>query len=325
VLLAPVDVFGRAMLARSLVPELVGWAALALAVDLAVLALVLRLDVNYAESSIATSQRIYRRLEQARRGAGLAWAAGSQPKLHLPPLPWLGGAGPIVRRQLIHAVRSARGLLFFLIFMGIPMGMVLVGSGHGPRGAVGALPGILVFVTIFFTQMVPFDFRGDLDHMESLKSLPLASVAIAAGQLVVPTLVLTVIHVLVLGVAAAMIQGAVTVLLAVAVFSLPFNFVLVGVENLLFLLFPARMTPSTPGDFQHMGRAMVLLAVKMLVLVGCCGLPAAFGGIAYLVFGGSWTAAISVSWLLLAIECAMLVPCVAAAYRKFDVSVDTPP
>ncbi len=325
VLLAPMEVFGRTILAGSLVPELVGWGVLAAAIDLALLALVLRLDVNYAESAIAASRRLYRRMEQVRRGGGLAWTAASQPKMHLPWLPWLGGAGPIVRRQLIHAVRTARGLLFFLIVMGMPFGIMLVASRGDHKVAIGALPGVLMFITVFFTQMVPFDFRGDLDHMESLKSLPLGSVPIAAGQLVVPTLIMTGIHLVVLGVAAAMVDGAGTVLLAMAVFSVPFNFLLIGVENLLFLLFPTRMQPATPGDLQHIGRMMVLLAAKMLVLVACCGVAAALGGIAYLVGGGSWIAALSVSWLVVAIGCTALVPCVAAAYRKFDVSVDTPP
>jgi len=325
VLLAPMEVFGRTILAGSLVPELVGWGALAAAIDLAFLVLVLRLDVNYAESAIAASQRLYRRLEQVRRGGGLAWTVGSQPKMHLPGLPWLGGAGPIVRRQLIGAVRTARGLLFFLVVMGIPMGIILVGSRQNHSAAMGALPGVLIFITFIFTQMVPFDFRGDLDHMDLLKSLPLGSVPIAAGQLVVPTLILTGIHLVVLGVAAAMVPGAAAVLLAVAVFSVPFNFLLIGVENLLFLLFPTRMAPATPGDLQHIGRMMVLVAAKMLVLVACFGVAAALGAIAYFVCGRSWIAALSVSWLVVATGCAALVPCVAAAYRKFDVSVDTPP
>ena len=325
VLLAPMEVFGRTILARSLLPELVGWGALAAAIDLALLVLVLRLDVNYAESAIAASQRLYRRLEQVRRGGGLAWTAASQPKMHLPALPWLGGAGPIVRRQLIHAVRTARGLLFLLILFGIPIGMMLFISRQSHSVAMGGLPGLLIFITFFFTQMVPFDFRGDLDHMESLKSLPLGSVPIAAGQLVVPILILSGIHLVVLAVAAAMVPGAAAVLLAVAVFSVPFNLLLIGVENLLFLLFPTRMQATTPGDLQHVGRLMVLLAVKMLVLVGCFGVAAALGGIAYFVCGRSWIAALSVSWLVLAIGCAALVPCVAAAYRKFDVSLDTPP
>ena len=324
-LLAPMEVFGRTMLAGSLVPELVGWGALAAAIDLALLVLVLRLDVNYADSAIAASQRLYRRLEQVRRGGGLAWTAGSQPKMHLPGLPWLGGAGPIVRRQLIHAVRTARGMLFFLVVMGIPLGIMLVGSRQNHSVAIGALLGVLMFVTFFFTQMVPFDFRGDLDHMDVLKSLPMGSVPIAAGQLVVPTLIMTGIQLVVLGVAAAMVEGAGTVLLAMALFSVPFNFLLIGVENLLFLLFPTRMHATTPGDLQHVGRMMVLLAAKMLVLVGCCGVAAALGAIAYFVCGRSWIAALSVSWLVVATGCVALVPCVAAAYRKFDVSVDTPP
>jgi len=250
---------------------------------------------------------------------------GSQPKMHLPALPWLGGAGPIVRRQLIGAVRTARGLLLLLLVMAFPMGIMLFTSRQQHHATVGSLSGFLLFVTFFFTQMVAFDFRGDLDHMESLKSLPLRSAAVAAGQLVVPTLIMTGVHLVVLGVAAAMVEGAAAVLLAVAVFSAPFNFLLIGVENLLFLLFPTRMQPTTPGDLQHIGRLMVLLAAKMLVLLGCCGVAAALGAIAYLVGGGSWIAALSVSWLVVAIGCAALVPCVAAAYRKFDVSVDTPP
>jgi len=325
VLLAPVDAFGRTILAESLVPELIGWGALAVAIDLALLLLVLRLDVNYAESAIAASQRLYRRLQQVRRGGGLAWTAASQPKLRVPAFPWLGGAGPIVRRQLIGAVRTARGLFFFLLLMGIPMGMMLMGSRQNHNAAIGALPGVLAFLTVFFTQMVPFDFRGDLDHMDVLKSLPLRSTAIAAGQLVVPTLIMTGVHLVVLGAAAAMVEGAGNVLLAMAVFSVPFNFLLIGVENLLFLLFPTRMQATNPGDLQQVGRLMVLLAAKMLALVACCGVAAALGAIAYLVVGGSWIAALWVSWLVLAIGCAALVPCVAAAYRKFDVSVDTPP
>ncbi len=113
-------------------------------------------------------------------------------------------------------------------------------------------------------------------------------------------------------------------LAAVAAFSLPFNFLLVAVENLLFLLFPARIQPTTPGDLQHVGRMMVLLAAKMLVLVVLCGLAAAVGGVTY-ALARSWIAAGAAAWLVLAVGCAALVPSVAAAYRRFDVSVDTPP
>ena len=325
ILLAPADVFARAILAETLVPALLGWGALALVIDLGLLMVVLRLDVNYADSAIAASRKLYDRLERVRRGGALAWGAEGMARVRLPQLPRLGGAGPIARRQLIHAVRTSKGLAFILLVMAVPIAIMLTSSRQDHKIGMAMLPGMLGFATIFLIQMVPFDFRGDLDRMESLKALPLSSTAIVAGQLAVPTLVLTAIHLLIVAVWAAVVTGPLGALLVIAVVSLPFNFLLVGLENLLFLVFPARMTPTTPGDLQHMGRTIVLLAAKMLLLTICCGLAVGLAAIAYFVCGRSWIAAVSVAWLVLVAFGAILVPCVAAAYRRFDVSLDTPP
>ena len=56
-------------------------------------------------------------------------------------------------------------------------------------------------------------------------------------------------------------------LLAAAVFAPLYNFVLIVVENLLFLLFPTRVMVTTPGDFQAMGRN-VLTQLGKLVGIG---------------------------------------------------------
>ncbi len=324
VLLAPVEVFGRTILAGTLLPELVGWGALALLIDLALLTLVLRLDVNYQDAAITASQKLYRRLKQARRGS-LGWAAKGTGWVRLPPLPGLGGAGPIIRKQLIHAARTAPGLLFFLIVMSLPLIIMFVNSTQDARMVTAVLPGVLVFFTLIFSQAMTFDFRGDLDQMESLKALPLRESAVAAGQLVVPSLVLTLFHLVVLGLGALAIRQVPLVLAAMASFTLPLNFLIISLENLMFLIFPARLMPAMPGDLQHVGRTIVLLAAKVLVLLALCGLAAGLGGIAYFVCGGSWIAALSVAWLVLATFGVILVPCVAAAYRRFDVSLDTPP
>jgi len=58
------------------------------------------------------------------------------------------------------------------------------------------------------------------------------------------------------------------------------NFLVFGVENLLFLWFPTRLVPSTPGDFQLMGRHILLMMAKMLVLMAALMLAAIPAGAA---------------------------------------------
>ncbi len=49
-------------------------------------------------------------------------------------------------------------------------------------------------LTLLLTRMVAFDFRGDLDSMDWLKSLPLRPISITLGQLATPVLLLTAIQ-----------------------------------------------------------------------------------------------------------------------------------
>src|SRR5439155_27372350 len=117
---------------------------------------------------------------------------------------------------------------------------------------------------------VAFDFRSDLDRMDVLKTLPLSAGALAVGQLIAPTVVLSTVQWL--GVAALALTGprAEVVSLAVAVLVVPVNFLLFGLENLLFLLFPTRLVNVTPGDFQALGRRLLLVMLK-LVAFGVVG------------------------------------------------------
>jgi len=172
--------------------------------------------------------------------------------------------------------------------------------------------------------MLAFDFRGDLDYMDWAKSLPLRPVAIVLGQLAAPVLFMTAIHVAFLSTVAAFSQGSRLMLLAAMLFSPPLNFLIFGVDNLLFLLFPFRAVATTPGDMQHIGRNMVEFFAKMLVLALCCGAAAALGALVYWISGESWVAALAMSWLGLLFCGCLLVPCIAWAFRKFDVATDTP-
>ena len=113
-------------------------------------------------------------------------------------------------------------------------------------------------------------------------------------------------------------------LLAAAAFALPVNVLLFGLENLVFLLFPSRSTAVAPADFQTIGRTMVEFAVKMLILTFCGGLAALVGAAAYFIAGRAWAAFAVAAWTVLSLTAISVVPALVWAYRRFDVSVDTP-
>lgn len=222
-------------------------------------------------------------------------------------------------------MRSARGFLIFLLIMGVVITGTLFSLKEGPgQGVLIALGSQVLMLTIIFARALPFDFRGDMDHIESLKVLPLGSTAIAVGQLVAPVLMMTTIHLILLAIVASLRVVSPIALLQIAVFTLPFNFLLFAMENLFFLLFPIRMVAATPGDLQHVGRTMVEMFVKIIALAAVCCTAGGFGWAAYWLSGGSQLAAVATAWPILAAAAALLVPCVAWAYRRFDVSVDTP-
>jgi hypothetical protein len=106
---------------------------------------------------------------------------------------------------------------------------------------------------------------------------------------------------------------------------LPFNLLLFALENLLFLWFPTRLMPWTPGDFQMIGRHMLLFFGRILCLGLALGSAAVVGVVVYLIAGRSWPPALIAAWFVLAAYAVGMIPLVALAFRKFDVSRDTPP
>jgi hypothetical protein len=322
VVLFPFDVFGHVLTAESFVPGLIGWGAAALAIDLGLLGLAMWLDVNFLEASIAVSQKIYQRTQRIRSGAG--WSAAATSRGKLPMLPWLGGAGPIARNQLLKLVRGSPRLIIFVVLMGVAICVPAILSRHAGADVTGFFAMQMGMITLMVVRTLPFDFRGDLDHLEQLKSLPLSAAAITVGELFGPVLLLTALHVASVLVAAAFLESGRTVLFAIAAFALPFNWLLFGVENFFFLLFPSRVTPGAAGSFQFFGRMIVESLVRALVLGMLMGIAALFGWVVYLLAGDSWPAALLAAWAWLAMEATLAIPCVAWAFRRFDVSVNTP-
>jgi hypothetical protein len=331
VAVAPFEVFTSAMFADRWFPDLVGWGAGALAIDVALLAIVLRLDANYVETAATISQKVYERIRRSKQGGGIAMPVGAGARrLRLPGLPWMGGTGPVAWRQLLIVLRTSRHLLLTsMVVVGmVGAGLVFApGTGRGAQTAT-AVPwfgvGMTFYMTFVFTMQLPWAFRGDLDHLEFLKTLPMAPLSLATGQLAGGVLVLTGIQLALFGILAATTPSAWPLLLAAAAVCLPFNGLTLGVNNFLFLLYPVRNPTGTTFDFQMFGKMMLFFFLQMLLLAPMLGIPAAMGGAAYFLVGGSWPAFVATAWLLLAAELVPLAMAVAWAFARFDVSTQTP-
>jgi hypothetical protein len=326
----PLRWFFDAFLARSW-PDLAGYALRGLLVNGALLVVVFALDARYLEAAAAASARIYSRRQRlrGRNVEGGEPARGRRVRLTVPDLPWWGGVGPILWRQLTTALRGlGRLAVVFLVLCAVLAGPLV--SLSGERGQASLVPalvlvGAVAWFTVFLTALVPFDFRGDVDRLAVLKTLPLPAWRLTVGQLLAPVLVLSALQWLVLAAVLAALPAAWPYLLAGAAYAVPFNFLVFGLENLLFLLFPTRLQAATPGDFQALGRNLIFILAKMLVLSVVAGVAVLLGAVAGLLTGGNLLATLGVPWPFVAVCGAALVPAVAFAFTVFDVGRDTPP
>lgn len=338
----PLRWFFDAFLSERLWPDLVVNVGLAMSVNLVLLGVVFALDANYLEAAATSSARIYAQIQRFRRG-GMATAGRSgKPRFGLPDLPYWGGVGPILWRQLTTAVRGmGRLLVVFGLIAVFVVAPLLARSEEADSAAPGGLiVGLVIWLTVFLTQMVPFDFRGDVDHIAILKTLPLPAWRLAVGQLLAPVLLVTGAQWATLFAARLLRPEDSNVLLALAAFAPPFNFLLFGLENALFLRFPVRVAATTPGDFQAVGRNLLFMLAKLavLMLVGGTALVAALltGLVTQLLLNTSgrfeaadiatfaYLAGGFAGWLVVA-GCGMaLLPLIALAFRAFDVGRDTP-
>jgi hypothetical protein len=303
------------------------WAAASLGVIAAVVVLVLAVDVAYLERSLAVSRRRHERLQRMRSGGGIhAGARPSRLRIRVPRLGGLGGAGALAWRQLTELARTPRALLVPLFVGSLWAGSIFFAArDSGDRS--GGLTMILVVTLLLpamFSGHVTFDFRRDLDRMALLRSLPLSPAQVAAGQVLPVALVFSAMQYLV--VVAALALGLVSVgplLLAVALAIPPYTWATMAVENGLFLLMPYRVVPGEDQRMQFMGKVMLALFLKLIVVGLLVGL-ALLAGWAAAAATGARAAGLAAGVLVMVGGCIPLTWLVGRAFAAFDVARDTP-
>ena len=320
IVLAPFQVFSRTIAAERLFPDFLGWASLALALNVGLIAATLRLDSDFYERSVAVSERVYQALENARRGQ--AWMSFSKPsaaRWRLPMPARLRGAGPIAWRQSMGALRNSRGVIYVVLFIGTVVAFAayfLDESGPG----LGA-SALAMFALFTFPQMLQFDFRGDIERIDLLKTLPASSAAIVAGELIVPIALATIIEfVLMLG--TGLLWTGWKTIFVICAFLPVGNLLVFAVENLVFLYYPRRSGPMGT-TFQAPGRQMMMNFIKTVVIGVAGGAAAGVGALVFWLSERSVTAALAAAWCVIAVAGVALIPQVARAFRVLDPSLET--
>ncbi len=327
---APFVPFARVFAAQG-VGEALLWGGVGVAMIVALVAAVSRLDVAYEEAALSVSRDVGKKLARMRSGGGAFAALGpGKARFAVPVPPFLRGAGPIAWRQTIEITRNVRGILLSLLFVVLPavavMGVVLfMDDGAGGRNtqkiAAAVLPMILMF-SVVSTQNLGFDFRRDLDRIAFLRSLPVGRTAVAVGQIAPSSLVLGVVQWLSVGVVAvfADLLGPVAALSTLPLF-LAFAWCVLALDNLLFLLLPHRIDPQDAG---FMGRLMLVMVLKMVGLAVVAGASLGVGFGAWWILGKSVAAGVTAAVLVVLVFDVVLAFGVGMLFGAFDPGRDVP-
>lgn len=321
---APFRPFVMAYTAERVWPDLALWASISLVENLLLVGLVLILNAEYFETAASVSTRIYARLQRARRGT---LPTIGHPRLTLPMLPWWGGIGPNFWRQLTSASRGLARIVPFLIFLTFPVVTTFFSVKARDFDAAvfsGAAIAMVAGFALFAPSMIGFDFRTELDRMEDLKTLPIRPSRLVLGQILASVTVLVAGEWVSLGLIGSLAKLDARIMVGLLGLVVPLNVVLVEIENLFFLLYPYRPPMSPSFDFPMMGRQILLGLAKVLIVALFSGAAAGLGAGAYYLTRGNWTATFATAWLMMAAGAVSLVPLLALAFTRFDVSRDIP-
>lgn len=327
VVLAPFSVFANMVTAKSFAPDFLFWCSIAFLLNISAFAILIRLDANYLETSLQISSKIYERKQRMMRGGSMVDVSKSRTlKWRIPQLPWLNGAGPIIWRNLISLIRTldSNYLLFFLILVASLTGPIVSYFGFRTETAFYALIMIVIYMSLFLSMHLRFDFRGDLDHISLFKRLPVSAQSVTMAELCIPVFFLSLVHILALTSFASYSSGMLGMTLLVIGCVIPFNLMMVGIQNFVFLIFPTRFVHTSPADLTQFGRNMAIFLIMFFLYLFFIGIAALFGLLAYWLSNYQVVSFAIVFATVLFMLSLIVIPMVAWAYVRFDVSTDMP-
>ena len=313
-----------------------GWFALNAVLWVLLFELVARVPVDFRELSLETSADVARRLNRYRRGgAGVSsWRVSERAARRR--IPWLFGRGPfgaIAWRKSCSILRKARGtLLTGAAIVGLLTFVSTFLDSMGPRAPTAVVGPILIaFVgTIYLCGGLRFDFREDLDQMETIKSWPMKPWRVFLATLLPEVCLVSIFIAGGIGLRLAL-TGEAHPAQVVIVTGVPLIVLLwTAIDNAVFLYAPIRYTPGQEGALHHTGRALTLMLLRVvflaLILAGLVGAMAA-SLLVEMAFDLSGVAVRGVGFVLVLLalggEIAGLLWVGGRMFRRFDVARET--
>ena len=311
------------------------WFGISLAAWFALYELAARIPIDFRELSLQTSSDVADRIRRMQRAGGGASAGKVSRGTLSIGVPWLLGRGPagaVAWRKVGSILRKARGTLMMssliLIFV-VLLSRLIFEHGADDEEAVAGQVLVAFLGLLYLAGGLRFDFRDELDRMESIKAWPLSSRRVFFAMLFPEVLVI-----------AALIGGAVIISALLAGGLAPFTLALVlalplvafawvALDNAVYLFAPVRVIPGQEGVLQNAGRSMLLLLLRFVLLAVVVALTGAGGSLAWFVVervtgeeGPTFVAAYLVGGVALLAVDVGLNELGAWAFRRFDVARD---
>lgn len=244
----------------------------------------LKLDADFLEASASAARRQSAAMQKAMR-TGVAYTVTTT-RLRCPNLPRWGGVGAVAWYQLTTGLRAVWKLILLLACASAGLLSVMVARTHAdPAGPITAL---FVLLTLMGGGLFRFDFRSEIDRLDTLKLLPVRPTAMAAGQVLAPVTLISMLQMLLAALLVAWRPDAWSLALWMAAFGPLVALLLVGIENIAFLMLPSRARVVTPGDLAGLARSAVVFLAKMTTLAAAMGVSVLAGLLGHTPRHGRW-------------------------------------
>lgn len=321
IVLFPFRMFSRVIFASDIDGWLALYASLALLINVALVGLIMMADANYLSVVDRTSRLVAAQVKQTK----MNWANESY-RYSLPMLPGMFGMGPLIWRHTLTFIRSTKifAPLAISIFIGLTWAMVSYKQAFVDNEAFPAIfLTTLGYITLLTALGFPVGFKGDIQQMENLKSLPISDWSIAVGQILSAVILASTIQLSVL-LLVVVLDSARWQFWSIASVTFPIgNFLVFTVASVVLLFFPVKSDREGSTSVASLGQAMISM---LSLLIGCGSIAAIVASMSLgtFYFTESVLAALLAGLAAAALAGTALTALLVYAYRRFDVSQETP-